>query len=103
VVQTYLDKRARPDHVEAFAKVMKHMTNPDTRIRYNTMRRLKHILVPTLVVWGSEDKTNDISMAHDLAGNIPGAKLIVYEGIGHGVPQEVPDRFTADVLAFLRE
>jgi pimeloyl-ACP methyl ester carboxylesterase len=103
VVQTYLDKRAKPDHVEAFAKVMKHMTNPDTRIRYNTMRRLKHIPVPTLVVWGSNDTVNNISMAHDLADNIPGAKLIVYEGVGHGVPQEVPDKFVRDVLEFLRE
>jgi pimeloyl-ACP methyl ester carboxylesterase len=103
VLQTYLDKASKPDHVEAFGKVMKHMTNPDTRIRYNTMRRLKHIPVPTLVVWGSEDKTNDVSMAHDLADNIPGAKLVIYEGVGHGVPQEVPDKFTADVLAFLKD
>jgi pimeloyl-ACP methyl ester carboxylesterase len=103
VVQTYLDKRSRPEHVEAFARVMKHMTNPDTRIRYNTMRRLKRIPVPTLVVWGSNDTVNDISMGHDLANGIPGARLIVYEGVGHGVPQEVPDKFTQDVLAFLAE
>jgi len=103
VVQTFLDKAAKPEHVEAFGKVMKHMTNPETRIRYNTMRRLKHIPVATLVVWGSEDKTNDVSMAHDLADNIPGAKLIIYDGVGHGVPQEVPDKFVQDVLAFLKD
>ena len=35
---------------------MKHMTNPLTRPRYNTLRRLPHIKAPTLVVWGREDR-----------------------------------------------
>ncbi len=100
-VQGYLEKRGKQDHVEGFAKVMKHMTNPDTRIRYNTMRRLKWIPVPTLVIWGSDDKTNDVSMAHEHADGIPNSKLIIYEGVGHNVPGEAPDRFVADVLDFL--
>jgi pimeloyl-ACP methyl ester carboxylesterase len=101
VQQIYLEKLTKPEHVEAFAHVMKHMTNPDTRIRYNTMRRLARIPAPTLVVWGAEDKTNDVSMAHEHADGIPNSKLIIYEGVGHGIPSEAPDRFTADVLAFL--
>ena len=101
VLQTYLDKAKDPAYGEAFAKVMKHMTNPMTRNRYNTLRRLAHIHVPTLVVWGDADKTNDVSMAHDLHNGIKDSKLVVYEGIGHGVPQEAPDRFVADLKAFL--
>ncbi len=101
VLQIYREKRAKPEHVEGFAKVMKHMTNGETRIRYNTMRRLQHIPVPTLVVWGSDDKTNDVSMGHDLDNGIPDSKLIVYEGVGHGVPQEAPAKFAADVIEFL--
>ena len=86
---------------EAFAKVMKHMTNPITRQRYNTLRRLPHINVPTLVLWGDEDATNDVSMAHELNDGIKGSKLVVFEGIGHGVPQEAPDQFVKALNAFL--
>ena len=34
---------------------MRHMTNPLTRQRYNTLRRLPFITVPTLVIWGRDD------------------------------------------------
>jgi pimeloyl-ACP methyl ester carboxylesterase len=101
VLQTYLDKAHAPEQGEAFAKVMRHMTNPMTRTRYNTTRRLPYIHVPTLIVWGDGDKTNDVSMAHDLNKGIKDSKLVVYPGIGHGVPQENPDQFVKDLNAFL--
>jgi pimeloyl-ACP methyl ester carboxylesterase len=101
IMQTYLDKAAAPEQGEAFAKVMKHMTNPMTRPRYNTLRRLAHINVPTLIVWGDKDATNDVSMAHELHDGIKGSKLVVFEGIGHGVPQEAPDQFVKALNEFL--
>ena len=59
--------------------------------------------MPTLVVWGDKDATNDVSMAHELNDGIKGSKLVVFEGIGHGVPQEAPDQFAQDVLEFLKD
>ncbi len=97
----YLQKNQMPGHGEAFGKVMKHMTNPMTRSRYNTLRRMPHIKVPTLVVWGRDDKTNALEMGEETARLIPGAKLIVYDNTGHGVPTERPEEFNRDVLAFL--
>jgi pimeloyl-ACP methyl ester carboxylesterase len=32
---------------------------------------------------------------------IPGARLVVYDGIGYGPPREVPDQFNRDVIQFL--
>jgi len=100
VLQQYLDKAADPKQGEAFAKVMRHMTNPMTRQRYNTLRRLPFIKVPTLVVWGTADQTNDISMAHDLQKGIPGARLVTLEGAGHGTTQERPEEWTKAVRDF---
>ncbi|HUZ78002.1 MAG TPA: alpha/beta hydrolase [Chloroflexota bacterium] len=98
----FIKKIDLPGHGEAFAKVMRHMTNPITRQRYNIVRRLPYITAPTLVVWGSNDRVNQLDESgRPIAEGIPGAKLIVYEGIGHAVPQENPEAFNRDVLAFL--
>ena len=75
---------------------MKHMTNPMTRPRYNTLRRLAYIPVPTLVVWGDKDATNDVSMAHELHDGIKGSKLVIFEGIGHGPSKPKSHRATME-------
>jgi pimeloyl-ACP methyl ester carboxylesterase len=101
VYETYVEKLHKPEHVEAFARLMAHMTNPMTRSRYNTLRRLEHIDVPTLVLWGTDDTVNDLSMGIDVVKGIKDSKLIVYNGVGHSIPQEIPGQFAQDVLDFL--
>jgi pimeloyl-ACP methyl ester carboxylesterase len=98
----FIHKRDLPGHPEAFAKVMRHMTNPLTRQRYNTLRRLPFISVPTLVLWGRDDPVNALEeVGMPTARGIPNAKLIVYDNTGHGVPAEQPARFAEDVIEFL--
>jgi pimeloyl-ACP methyl ester carboxylesterase len=101
ILQEYLDKAADPAHGEAFAKVMKHMTNPMTRQRYNTVRRLGTIKVPTLIAWGTEDKTNDISMGHTLHEGIKGSQMVTFEGAGHGIYNDQPEAYVKAVIDFL--
>jgi pimeloyl-ACP methyl ester carboxylesterase len=102
LAETFIHKRDLPGHPEAFAKVMRHMTEPRTRLRYNTLRRLPLIRVPTLVIWGEQDQVNTwAESGKPTVDGIPGAKAIVYEGIGHAVPWEAPERFARDVLEFL--
>jgi pimeloyl-ACP methyl ester carboxylesterase len=97
-----IQKRDLPGHREAFAKVMRHMTDPLTRQRYNTLRRLPFIRVPTLVLWGRDDRVNSLEeVGLPTARGIPGAKLIVYENTGHALPWEQPERFEHEVLDFL--
>ncbi|HET6317146.1 MAG TPA: alpha/beta hydrolase [Chloroflexota bacterium] len=99
---TFIHKRDLPGHAEAFAGVMRHMTEPLTRARYNTRRRLPFISVPTLVIWGSEDQVNTwADVGQPTVDGLPNAEVLVYQGIGHSVPWEAPERFTRDVLEFL--
>jgi len=100
---TFIRKRDLPGHADAFAKVMRHMTDPTTRRRYNTLRRLPFINVPTLVIWGRDDPVNSLEqVGMPTANGLPNARLIVYDNTGHAVPVEQPERFPADVLEFLK-
>jgi pimeloyl-ACP methyl ester carboxylesterase len=101
ILNQALEAAASKEHTDAFAKVMRHMTNPMTRQRYNTLRRIPHIRVPALIIWGTDDKTNDISMGHDLHNGIKGSKMVTFEGAGHGTPQERPEEWVKAVMEFL--
>ena len=98
IVESYVKKVTDPSHTAAFAKVMKHMTNPMTRSRYNVLRRLAFIKSPTLIVWGRDDKVNDVSLGETLRDGIKGSKLVVFDDTGHGVPQERPAEFSKALL-----
>lgn len=98
---TYIKKTEDPIQGEAFGKVMKHMTEPIARQRYNTLRRLPYIKAPTLVIWGRNDETNALEMGEATAKGIPGARLVVLDDTGHMVPAQRPDEFNKLVLDFL--
>jgi pimeloyl-ACP methyl ester carboxylesterase len=77
------------------------MNNPATRQRYNTVRRLPHIPVPTLIVWGDRDETNALEMAHTLHNGIAGSKLVVLPDTGHFIPTERPAELATTLIEFL--
>jgi pimeloyl-ACP methyl ester carboxylesterase len=62
---------------------------------------LTRVAVPSLIVWGDKDTYTLRDSQERLRTVIPGARLVVYEGAGHGFHWEDPARFTADLAAFL--
>jgi non-heme chloroperoxidase len=63
------------------------------------MSKLK---LPVLVTHGSEDRNAKLAVAQYTASVIPGAKLSIYEGIGHSPFYEDAPRFNAELAAFVR-
>jgi non-heme chloroperoxidase len=63
---------------------------------------LRSLKLPVLVTHGSEDKNSNLIAAEYTAKMIPGAKLSVYQGIGHSPFFEDPARFNAELAAFVR-
>ena len=61
---------------------------------------LGNIKAPVLIIGGKEDRTVGPKGSYELAEKIPGAKLIMYEGMRHAVYDEEPD-FNKKVLEFL--
>ena len=66
-------------------------------------RRLHRIRVPTLVVWGQEDRLFPLAHARAFQQAIPGARLAVLPGCGHVPPLDRPEEFVRTVTGFLAE
>ena len=63
---------------------------------------LRGLRLPVLVTHGAEDKNSNLIAAEYTAKMIPGAKLSVYQGIGHAPFFESAPRFNAELAAFVR-
>ena len=63
---------------------------------------LRNLKLPVLVTHGSEDKNSNLIAAEYTAKMIPGAKLSVYQGVGHSPFFEDAPRFNAELAAFVR-
>jgi non-heme chloroperoxidase len=57
------------------------------------------ITAPTIIIWGDRDRFLPRSDQEALAAAIAGSQLVVYEGAGHAVQWEEPERVAADVVA----
>jgi pimeloyl-ACP methyl ester carboxylesterase len=64
-------------------------------------RSYARVTVPSLVVWGREDTLTPLAQGERLVSLIPGARLVVLDGVGH-IPQiEDPPQVSRALLAFL--
>jgi len=64
-------------------------------------RRLHRIDVPTLLLWGEQDRVVPPDYGRRFAAAIPGAQFQLIEGAGHYPQQEQPERFIAAIDAFV--
>ncbi len=64
--------------------------------------RLAALGVPVRIIWGEDDPFAPVAGAHRLQAGIPGSELVVIEGAGHFVVEDSPERYGAELSAFLR-
>jgi pimeloyl-ACP methyl ester carboxylesterase len=72
-------------------------------VGYPIRDRLGEIDAPTLVVWGELDRLVPLRDAAEFEWLIRDARKLVYEDTGHMVMLERPERFNADLRAFIDE
>lgn len=63
--------------------------------------RLRTLRVPTLILWGAEDRLIPVGVAAFFSQRIPGSRVSILDGIGHIPMEEAPDRSLAPVLDVL--
>jgi len=68
----------------------------------NRTRRLKEIKSPTLVIHGSADPLVPVEGGRATAGAIPGAKLLIIEGMGHDFPEGAWEEITSAIADHIR-
>jgi len=93
--------------VDRYYDLMLRTGNRDTFIAMSNQKpedssgHIKALIIPTLILWGKDDSIIPPRYAELFLRDIPGSKMIVYDGVGH-IPQEaVPERVAADMRAFL--
>ncbi|MEV5507185.1 alpha/beta fold hydrolase [Streptomyces orinoci] len=61
--------------------------------------RLRALDVPALVIHGADDRVCDVSGGRATAAAIPGAELVVIDGLGHSLPRELWPRLSSLIAA----
>lgn len=60
--------------------------------------QLQDIQVPTLLIWGEEDRVVPVEVGKQLVQDLPDAKLITYEKTGHLITEERPELVFKNIL-----
>jgi pimeloyl-ACP methyl ester carboxylesterase len=106
-----------PDAVDAYAAalaapeaVRRALAYYRTMTRRLLLRRLRRrgparppraVAAPTLVVWGMRDPVLPETVLAGLLRDVPGARVVRLEDVGHFVPEEAPEELAAEIEAFL--
>ena len=96
VMQRYYELALAPGNRPAFVARMR-TPRPDQSARVRELR------LPVLVMWGGRDRLFPADVGRQFAIDIPGARLVVYDDLGHVPMEEDPARTVADVERFLAD
>jgi 3-oxoadipate enol-lactonase len=99
-----------PEIVQQYNKMFREYPPPlhgfrrlgDAFSNMNTYEKLPDIKAPTLILHGEDDKTILAENARLLASRIPGAELVIFKNIRHGVMYEAFEESNRVILDFLR-
>jgi len=72
-------------------------------VRHNLGDELYQIKVPTLIVWGNQDKVTPPFVGEKFHELITNSRLIFVDKCGHAPMMELPDIFNKHLTAFLQE
>lgn len=92
----YYELTLRPGNRQAFVDRMRTSYSDETAL-------LRGLNLPTLVMWGGRDQVIPVETAKHFEREVKGARLIVYDDLGHIPMEEDAARTAADAVKFLSE
>lgn len=80
-------------------------TDPNLRQQYSMLHRLPELTIPTIMIWGKEDRFAPINdLGYPLRDMLPNLRAFhVFEHSGHQVQNDEVDKFNKTVVDFLLE
>jgi 2-hydroxy-6-oxonona-2,4-dienedioate hydrolase len=92
---------AQPWAVPCWDETVETMRTPDKFRPFRILDRLDKLDVPTLVVWGRDDKGGIYESAVAAVARMPSAQLVAFERCGHLPMLEHPERYNQLARDFL--
>jgi 2-hydroxy-6-oxonona-2,4-dienedioate hydrolase len=92
---------AQPWALPCWEETIDTMRRPEKFRPFRILDRLEALKLPTLVVWGRDDKGGIYESAVAAVDRMPDAKLVAFEQCGHLPMFEHPERYNAVLREFL--
>ncbi len=92
---------AEGDARRAFFRTLQSVIDPGGQCVSATDRLYLASHVPTMIVWGRDDKLIPVSHAFAAHGAIEGSRLEIFDDVGHFPHCEAPERFVDVLLDFI--
>ncbi|WP_245574507.1 alpha/beta fold hydrolase [Hugenholtzia roseola] len=96
LITRYYDLFTREGNPEAFLIMVNEKFKDNTK-------SLKQINIPTLILWGREDKWIPVQNARRFHDAIPHNRMLIYERVGHLPMEEIPLQTGKALFKFLQE
>jgi len=97
IVDRYYDMYLREGNRQALLDRMATSFHPDTYLKINTLQ------MPTLILWGEEDKLIPVENAYRFQKDLPHDTLVILKNLGHVPMEEDPKTTTEVVRSFLQK
>ena len=108
--EIYVDQSmVTPDRVKRYAELQRFPGNRAATLQRARTQEpldptpLKRLAVPTLIIWGTKDRWVPVADAFRFQEDIKGAKLALFDNLGHNPMEEDPKGTAAALAAFIPE
>src|SRR5262249_58137105 len=97
-----------PERIRRYAELQRFPGNREATVQRARTQEpldptpLRRLAVPTLILWGADDRWVPVADAFRFQHDIKGAKLEIFEKLGHNPMEEDPKATAAAGLAFLQ-
>lgn len=97
----YSAEAGRDGVIRAFVEQQRQLMPSEEEIA-RFVSGLRSIRIRTLILWGTRDRVLDPRLAERLDRDLPQARLVYLDGVGHVAQLEAPQRVIDEILRFLK-